>query len=228
LPPQGRSGGILVGINSTTLTVNNVFNGDFCIKLQLKSKVDGFEWVLVPVYGAAQDEKKPDFLAELVRTCDNEPLPLLIGGDFNILRRKEDKNNDNFNGRWPFMFNAIIESLDLREIMLSRRQYTWANRQDNPTFEKLDRVLASVEWENKFPMVSVRALTRTGSEHTPLFIDSGEQAHLGNKTHFSFELSWIRQEGFYDLVQREWNVFGSNINAMENWQSKIRHLRSYL
>jgi hypothetical protein len=29
-------------------------------------------------------------------------------------------------------------------------------------------------------------------------------------------------------VQREWNVAGSNINAMENWQSKIRHLRSYL
>jgi hypothetical protein len=111
--------------------------------------------------------------------------------DFNILRRKEDKNNNNFNGRWPFMFNAIIESLDLREIMLSGRQYTWANRRDNPTFEQLDRVLASVEWENKFPMVSVRALTRTGSDHTPLFIDSGEQAHLGNKTHFSFELSWI-------------------------------------
>jgi exonuclease III len=69
-------------------------------------------------------EKKPDFLAELVRTCDNETLPLLLGGDFNILRRKEDTNNDNFNGRWPFMFNAIIESLDLREISLSERQYT--------------------------------------------------------------------------------------------------------
>jgi hypothetical protein len=112
--------------------------------------------------------------------------------------------------------------------MLFGRQYTWANRRDNPTFEKLDRVLASVEWKNKFPMVSVRALTRIRSDHTPLFLDSGEQAHLGNKTHFSFELSWIRQDGFYDLVQREWNVAGSNVNAMENWQSKIRHLRSYL
>jgi hypothetical protein len=47
------------------------------------------------------------------------------------------------------MFNAIIESLDLREIALSGRQYTWANRQEVQTFEKLDRVLASVEWENK-------------------------------------------------------------------------------
>jgi hypothetical protein len=80
---------------------------NFCVKLNLKSKIDGFEWVLVPVYGAAQEEKKLDFLAELVRTCDNEESPLLIGGDFNILRTKEDKNNDNFNGGWPFIFNAI-------------------------------------------------------------------------------------------------------------------------
>jgi hypothetical protein len=68
------------------------------------------------------------------------------------------------------MFNVIIESLDLREIELSGRQYTWANRRNTQTFEKLDRVLASVEWENKFPLVSVRALTRTGSDHTPFLL----------------------------------------------------------
>jgi hypothetical protein len=63
--------------------------------------------------------------------------------------------------------------------------------------KKLDRFLASAEWENKFPLVSVRALTCSGSGHTPLLIDSGEQAHLEKKAHFSFELSWIRQEGFF-------------------------------
>jgi hypothetical protein len=83
--------------------------------------MDGFDWILVPVYGAAQDEKKPEFLSELVRMCDNETLPLLIG---NIIRRIEEKNNNNFNTRWSSMFNAIIESLDLREIALSGRQFT--------------------------------------------------------------------------------------------------------
>ena len=60
--------------------------------------------------------------------CGSGSLPTLVGGDFNILRKREDKNNDNFNPRWPFLFNAIIESLDLREIELSGRQFTWANR----------------------------------------------------------------------------------------------------
>ena len=57
------------------------------------------------------------------------------------------------------MFNTIIESLDLREIELSGRKFTWANALPNPTFEKLDRVLASVEWEQKFPFVTVQALS---------------------------------------------------------------------
>jgi endonuclease/exonuclease/phosphatase family metal-dependent hydrolase len=79
------------------------------------------------------------------------------------------------------MFNAIIECLNMREIALSGRQFTLASRRDVPTFEKLDRVLASVVWEQKFPLVSVRTMTTSGSDHTPLLIDSGDQAHLGNQ-----------------------------------------------
>jgi hypothetical protein len=117
--------------------VTKVIAGDFCVKFHLKTKRDNFEWALVAVYGAAQDRHKPSFLAEMVRVCENETLPLMVGGDFNIIRRQEEKNNENFYARWAFIFNAIIESLDLREIVLSGRQYTWANRRDNPTYEKL-------------------------------------------------------------------------------------------
>ena len=134
LPPHGRSGGILVGINTNTLKVNKVDNGDFCVKLSIKSKCDGFEWVLVPVYGAVQDSLKHEFLSELVRLCEAGPLPMLLAGDFNILRKPEEKINDNYNPRWSFIFNAIIENLNLREIALSGRQFTWASRMETPTF----------------------------------------------------------------------------------------------
>ena len=36
LPPHGRSGGILVGINSATLMIQRVESGDFCVKLHVK------------------------------------------------------------------------------------------------------------------------------------------------------------------------------------------------
>jgi hypothetical protein len=53
LPPQGRSGGILVGINAQSLNVKNIISGDRCVKFHLSSKSDNFEWSLVAVYGAA-------------------------------------------------------------------------------------------------------------------------------------------------------------------------------
>ncbi|KAL5648137.1 hypothetical protein ACJX0J_042492 [Zea mays] len=42
----------------------------------------------------------------------------------------------------------------LMAIELNGRQFTWANSLPNPTYEKLDRVLMSTEWEVKYPLVS--------------------------------------------------------------------------
>lgn len=74
---------------------------------------------LVAVNGDAQPERKPKFLAELVRICGFETLHMLVGGDFNIIHRQDEKNNSKFDPRWLFMLNAIIENLDPREIALS-------------------------------------------------------------------------------------------------------------
>ena len=67
---------------------------------------------------------------------------------------------------WPFLFNACIGSLDLRELELSGHRFTWANSLETSTFERLDRVLVSIDWEHKFPLATVQALTRDILDHT--------------------------------------------------------------
>lgn len=201
--------------------------GEFSVKFRIRTKEDGFQWALVAVYGAAQTEQKPAFLADLVRICD-DTLPLVVGGDFNIIRRADEKKNDNFDGRWPFMFNTIIESLNLREINLSGRKFTRDNSLPNQTFEKLDRVLTSVDWEQKFPLVTVCALQRAISDHTPLLLDSGQATHKGKSDAFSFESSWFTREGFVDMISREWNKHAGGNSSVDVWQNKIRHLRQFL
>jgi hypothetical protein len=84
VPPLGRLGGILVGIDAEILSVQDVIVGDRCAKFYVTKKSDNFKWVIVAVYGAAQDEHKADFLAELLRLSEKEALPLLVGEDFNI------------------------------------------------------------------------------------------------------------------------------------------------
>ena len=68
---------------------------------------------------------------------------------------------------WPFLFNACIGSLDLRELELFGRHFTQANSLETPTFERLDRFLVSTVSEHKFPLAT-QALTRDISYHTPL------------------------------------------------------------
>jgi hypothetical protein len=83
------------------------------------------------------------------------------------MRRLEDKSSGNFDPKWSSLFNAVIESLDLREIVMTGREYTWAGPGDNPTFEKLDRVLVSTDWEIQFPLTSVEPRDRNISDRTP-------------------------------------------------------------
>ena len=77
-------------------------------------------------------------------------------------------------------------------------------------------------------LLTVQALSRGISDHTPLFLDSGEATHLGNKNIFLFELAWFEREGFLALVAREWDKDAGGRTALERWQNKIRHLRSFL
>jgi hypothetical protein len=59
-------------------------------------------------------------------------------------------------------------------------------------------------------------------------IDAGIQAHIGNKSRFSFELAWLEQEEFYELVAREWKAGPIGKTSIQTWQNKIRHLRRFL
>jgi hypothetical protein len=197
------------------LHLSLIVEGEFYIKFHLCNKVDNFKWILMAVYGPAQDDFKSAFLAELVRACQQNPLPTLIGGDFNILKSSKDKNNDRYVDRWPFLFNAVIDSFDLQEIDLTGRQFTWANSLPKPTYERLDRALMSTEWEFKYPLVSLQALDRGVSDHTPLLLDTGTPAFKGNGKHFKFELSWFTHEDFTDRVIKIWNRSVKGRNSVQ-------------
>jgi hypothetical protein len=90
-PPNGRTGGILVGLNPKKFKVLNIMHRNFSLKFKLCNKEDNFEWCLIAVYGAAQDNDKENFLSELVRMCDTSNISLMVGGDFNIIRSPSEK-----------------------------------------------------------------------------------------------------------------------------------------
>ena len=133
-----------------------------------------FIWDLVVIYGDAQPDRKALFLAELSRVFQNSINPILIGGDFNIIRKASEKYKSGSPRHWSFLLNAILEQAGVRELDMNGRQFIWGNNMHNPTFEKLDRILCSTEWEETYPLTQVTTLTREKLDHTPLYLDSGD------------------------------------------------------
>jgi hypothetical protein len=121
-------------------------------------------------------------------------------GDYNILRHPSEKNNGHYNVRWPFLFNIVIDGLNLMELQMLDRKYTWTNNLHVPTFKKLDQVIITTEWEEKFLLTTVQALTRELSDHTPLLLKSGEPSQMTTQPMFKFELGWLLRDGSMDMV----------------------------
>lgn len=60
------------------------------------------------MYGAAQEEHKLEFLAELSAFCSRNSEPILIGGDFNIIRYAKERNKPGGVQRYSDTFNSLI------------------------------------------------------------------------------------------------------------------------
>ena len=67
----------------------------------------------------------------------------------------------------------------------------------------LDRVFVTSDWEVLFPMWTLVAETRIGSDHVPLILASGEDRVKRNPCFF-FETGWFEVEGFCPLLIVRW------------------------
>jgi hypothetical protein len=113
---HGRSGGILLGVDLSVFDIGAIDEGDFYVKFILRYKSNDFKFVLYSIYGPTQLQNKGAFLTELANTCSKENLPFLIGGDFNIMRKPEDKSSGDFDHRWPSLLMLLLNPFILGKL----------------------------------------------------------------------------------------------------------------
>ena len=116
LPASGHSGGILIGSNKDIFDFVAFDHGIFWASVVLSHKAQNTLCEFIVVYGPADHSLSPLFLNELSLKIDACNLPMVIGGDFNLLRCPNDKSNDNFS--WPLAnaFNDFISANAIREL----------------------------------------------------------------------------------------------------------------
>jgi exonuclease III len=134
------------------------------------------------------------FIDELhdVLATNTIPILVVVSGDFNLVRTDADKSNGHVNISWSLLFNDWINRWALIDFKISKRSFTWSNHQANLIMATLDRFLASTDWESKYPLVTVRALPKPVSDHTPCFL--------------TLALVFCHHEGFLDSRSGGWNM----------------------
>jgi exonuclease III len=231
LPAVGHSGGMLLGFRDESFEVGAWRMGTFFLSAIVLQRNNNMKWCFMLVYGPADHSRTEEFLGELERAVQQCPVPLVVAGDFNLIRSAQDKNNGNIN--WPRIrrFNDSIAAMSLREINRAGARFTWTNRQLCPIRCVLDRVFVSPAWEAAFPFCSVTAITRIGSDHNPLLLDSGEVT-VRRPPRFFFQTWWFRVAGFGELISgklhRYLHELGPHWDSIDGWQCIARNLRQFL
>jgi exonuclease III len=98
------------------------------------------------VYGPVDESLKHEFLQELRDIHASSLSSILICGDFNLIYQAADKSNDRLNLRSMRRFHRVLNDLQLEELYLHGRLYTWSNERRRPTLDSIDRAFASVTW----------------------------------------------------------------------------------
>jgi exonuclease III len=171
---HGHSGGTLIGVRTDDITVIDKDKGEFFSSMSISSKQDNFNWEIINVYGPVHSEKKEGFLDELSRKVSRLSVPFIIGGDFNMIRFTWEKSSGNVTQMWMDAFNDFIRDNGIKEMMRKGNKFTWTNKQINHVMSVLDRVLVCPRWEQWYRKASCETLTRVGSDHCPILVNTDD------------------------------------------------------
>lgn len=160
--------------------------------------------------------------------------------DFNLVLNEEDKNNNRINWANLSRFRRTVAALQLQDLHLHGRCFTWSNEREVPTLVRLDQVLVSMDWDERYPNSHLRGLGTDASDHCPLLLHT----NMGQmtKARFHFELFWPKFEDYEDIVAAAWQRPGTQdpvaclddmlrnlVKELQRWAStKIGEINSQL
>uniref|UniRef100_A0A2N9IRA3 Reverse transcriptase domain-containing protein n=1 Tax=Fagus sylvatica TaxID=28930 RepID=A0A2N9IRA3_FAGSY len=143
-------GGVLLIWDKRMVEQVDVVKGKFSVSCLWKGLVDGFDWACFGVYGPHTDGERLELWNEL-------------------------SSRRGYSGFCPAMvaFSDWIENLQLVDLPLVGGRYTWSNSSTPPSMSRLDRALISSDWEEHFPDVQLKLLSRPVSDHYPIMVETG-------------------------------------------------------
>ncbi|GJS21010.1 RNA-directed DNA polymerase, eukaryota [Tanacetum coccineum] len=182
-----------------------------------------FDYVHSASVGKSELSEKKSLWDYLCHVIDNWKGSVIIMGDFNEVRNKNERFGTIFNVHGANAFNSFISMANLEEVPLGGCSFTWCHRSASK-MSKLDRFLMFESLLSECPNLSAITLDRFLSDHRPILLR--ESTHDYGPIPFWFFHYWLEMEGFENFVNEVWREAPvDNSNAMINMMNKLKYLK---
>lgn len=206
----GSSGGSVISWKKNYSLLNS-WTTAHTVSAVLRQEVSGGVFMVTSVYGPSADdmESKKGFLEELGRLSLLVQHPWILLGDFNLTRWLSDRPGVLRGLSLMTLFNDLIRYLEMEDVQLENRAYTWSSKRPQPNFSRIDRVFLTQGWSLRFPMISLRALEMVVSDHCPLVLSCCQRRPI--KRELKWENYWFAYPEVRQMVVQTWEEGDSNI-----------------
>jgi hypothetical protein len=174
----------------------------YTLSVDLVCNLDDMIIRFIGVYGPTTHAQRAQLYDELKQAKPQVQIPWMLAGDFNVTLHITDRSNRNHSSREMIQFRNLIHSLDLIDLQLKGRQYTWCNEREILSFVRQDRFFISTHWASKFPNLIQRALPNAASDHCPVICHCETKFSCPNS--FRIENYWLAMTDFNQLITEFW------------------------
>ncbi|CAL9217594.1 unnamed protein product, partial [Arabidopsis halleri] len=156
-----------------------------------------------------QEETKAvmwSMMQNLVKAGLYQSKPRIVLGDFNEIKNNKEKLGGPLRPDWQFVnFRKMLNVCGHHEVKTYGVDYTWIGNRSSVTIKsRLDRVVATTDWKDKFPKALVQLLDWVGSDHRPLLLNTDNNKWRGTKL-FRYDNRWRYNKDVHRALQQTWN-----------------------
>ncbi|KAL7169037.1 hypothetical protein ACSBR2_034129 [Camellia fascicularis] len=189
------------------------------------TSAQAFDCVIVNIYAPNEVLKRKKLWDSLVNLQPHFPNPWCVGGDFNEIKFLPERKGCSRRERRMKNFNEFVDQMELYDLPMLGRQFTWCNASEGDRWSRIDRFLLDSLWLEKFPF-NQWGLPRTISDHSPILLKENNR-DWGPKS-FKFINAWTSHPTFSAEIKYIWEVTQVTGWAGYRLMRKLSFLRNHL
>ncbi|GJX37497.1 cytochrome P450, partial [Tanacetum coccineum] len=193
------------------IDVRRIIGDEILLMVFLQSTGNGLNMkycLMVVVYAPQDIRKKQTLWNNITDLVLRFNAPSVVLGDFNEVRYETKRKGSRFCKRGAKLFNDFIYNSHLVDLPMGGRKFTRMNKFDTK-LSKIDRILVSHQFTNRWPNAHITILPREASDHYPILLKS-YAADYG-PIPFKFFNTWLLDSEFQNMFIESWVSLNSSM-----------------